>query len=119
MADIMIVEDEAVAAMATQVMVSRLGHAVCATAASGEEALRALPGLRPALVLMDIMLDGELDGIETARRIRERFGIPVCYVTAYADPETRRRAQDTHPAAFLSKPLDLNQLQHLLSALDH
>lgn len=119
MADIMIVEDEAVAAMATQVMVSRLGHAVCATAASGEEALRALPAARPSLVLMDIMLDGELDGIETARRIRDRYGIPVCYVTAYTDPETRRRAQDTHPAAFLAKPLDQNQLQDLLSRLEH
>ena len=119
MANIMIVEDEAVAAMATQVMVSRLGHAVCATAASGEEALQALPGARPSLVLMDIMLSGELDGIETARRIRERFGIPVCYITAYTDPETRRRALDTKPTAFLAKPLDPAQLQSLLTSLEH
>jgi len=114
----MIVEDEAVAAMATQVMVSRLGHAVCATASSGEEALAALDRTRPSLVLMDIMLGGELDGIETARRIRDRFDIPVCYVSAYTDPETRRRAQDTAPGDFLAKPLDLASLQDLLDRLE-
>ncbi|MEW5773612.1 MAG: response regulator [Thermodesulfobacteriota bacterium] len=119
MADIMIVEDEAVAAMATQVMVSRLGHSVCATAASGEDALEAVSKARPALVLMDIMLAGELDGIETARRIRERYGIPVCFISAYSDPETRRRAQDAQPAAFLPKPLDPAKLKELLSTLSH
>ncbi len=118
MAAIMIVEDEAVSAMAAQAMVSRLGHAVCATAASGEEALKALPRTRPALVLMDIMLDGELDGIETARRIREQADIPICYVTAYTDPETRRRALATRPAAFLAKPLDQSQLSDLLAGLE-
>jgi CheY-like chemotaxis protein len=113
----MIVEDEAVSAMTAQAMVTRLGHAVCATAASGEEALKALPDARPALVLMDIMLDGDMDGIETARRIRECANVAICYVTAYTDPETRRRAQATQPAAFLAKPLDQAQLEDVLARL--
>lgn len=101
----LVVEDESIIALAITMQIKRLGHCVGATVPSGEEALAALEAVRPDLVLMDIHLSGEMDGIETARRIRERGGPPVAYITAYNDQETRAAALATTPLAFLPKPV--------------
>jgi len=116
-ARIMIVEDEAITAMATGAMLKRLGHVVLASVASGEAALEACRTWRPDLVLMDIRLDGKLDGIETARLLRESEDVPVVFVSAYADDQTRRRAAAIHPLAFVAKPLDEVDLGRLLGLL--
>jgi len=105
-ADIMIVEDDKVSALDIKAAVEKLGHRVCATVSSGEEALDTLKKLRPDLILMDIVLDGEIDGIEAVTAIMEVLDIPVIYVTAYTDEATRKRAEETSAAAFLSKPVD-------------
>jgi len=107
---IMIVEDERIVALDVGGMVRRLGHEVCAVTASGEEALRLFPGAAPDLVLMDIMLEGELDGVETSRRLRGLRDIPVIFASAYSDEVTRLRAFETGPSAFLVKPLDIDSL---------
>jgi len=117
-ARVMIVEDEAITAMATGAMLKRLGHEVMASVASGEAALEACRKRRPDLVLMDIRLDGKLDGIETARLIHESGYVPVVFVSAYVDDQTRRRAAATHPLAFVAKPLDEIDLGRLLGLLD-
>lgn len=113
---IMIVEDERIVALDVRAMVRRLGHEVCAMTGSGEEALRLLPGAGPDLILMDIMLEGELDGVETTRRIRSNRRIPVIFASAYSDERTRLRAYETEPSAFLVKPLDLRSLKKAIDS---
>jgi two-component system, response regulator PdtaR len=117
-ARIMIVEDEAIAAMATARILKKLGFDVCDTVASGEEALVAFEGEAPDIVIMDIRLEGELDGIETTIRLKKRRNVPVIFVTAYSDDTTRERAKATNPVAFIVKPLDYAQLQKILVGLD-
>lgn len=112
--DILVVEDERIVALEMRMTLGRMGHRVCGHAPSGEEALQACDRERPDLVLMDIMLEGGLDGIETARILRERHGIPVIYCTAYTDADTLRRALDTKPCGFLSKPVDISELRALI-----
>ncbi len=117
-ARVMIVEDEAITAMATGAMLKRLGHVVMASVSSGEAALAVCQQQQPDLVLMDIRLDGDLDGIETARLLRRDADVPVVFVSAYADDQTRRRAAETRPMAFIAKPLDEVDLGRLMGLLD-
>jgi two-component system, response regulator PdtaR len=114
---ILVVEDERIISLAVEMHIKNLGHRVGASVATGEAALAVLDSVRPDLVLMDIHLEGELDGIETARRIIEHGGPPVAYATAYTDPETRARALATKPLAFLSKPLALADILALVQQL--
>lgn len=116
-AKVMIVEDEVIAAMATARMLRKLGFDVCDNVTSGEEALLAFDGECPDVVIMDIRLDGELDGIETTERLKLRRDIPVIFVTAYSDDSTRTRAEATKPLAFINKPLDMVQLEKALARL--
>jgi len=116
-ARVMIVEDEAITAMATGAMLKRLGHTVMAAVASGEAAVEVFRRERPDLVLMDIRLNGDLDGIETARILRRDTDVPVVFVSAYIDDQTRRRADETQPFAFIPKPLDEYDLHELFDRL--
>jgi len=111
---VMIVEDEAVAALAAEMMLEKLGFHVCSNVTSGEEALEAVGPACPDILIMDVCLGGELDGIETARRIRLSHDVSVIYVTAYSDESTRARAQATSPLAYLIKPLDTRLLAQAL-----
>ncbi|MES9997383.1 response regulator [Desulfovibrio aminophilus] len=113
-ARILLVEDERIIALEMKVFLQRLGYQVAASLATGEQALADAPAIRPDLVLMDIMLAGDLDGIETARRLRAVCPVPVVYCTAYTDPETMRRAQDTGPAGILTKPVNLDDLRRTI-----
>lgn len=114
---VMIVEDEAVTAMATRLVLSKLDCETCGIAASGEEALEIARAQRPDVVLMDIMLDGELDGVETAREIIRKYDVPIIFTTAYTDEATRSRATETGPLAFLAKPVDHDDLRSVLRPL--
>ena len=116
-ARVMIVEDEAITAMATGAMLKRLGHEVLAAVGTGQEAINAFRRQRPDLVLMDIRLDGDLDGIETAKLLRRDSDVPVVFVSAFVDSGTRDRAAEAHPFDFLPKPLDEYDLQALLDRL--
>src|SRR5512142_108284 len=100
---VLIVEDERIIAMDLKFKLSRLGLCVEAAVPSGEQALDFLSQTRPDLILMDIMLEGQLDGVETTRMIASKHsGIPVIYVTAFTDAATYKRAMETRPHAFLS-----------------
>lgn len=103
---ILVVEDEAIEAMALQGRLENLGYAVSAVVDSGEEAIERAAELSPDLVLMDIRLRGAMDGIEAAGQIRVRFDIPVVYLTAYADRATLDRAKLTGPYSYLLKPVE-------------
>jgi signal transduction histidine kinase len=108
---ILIVEDERITAKDLQLQLQQLGHAVPVTVASGEAAIQRVAESRPDLVLMDIHLTGEIDGIEAARQIWAEFRIPIIYLAAYADEETMRRAKITEPSAYLLKPFTTRELQ--------
>lgn len=105
-ATVMIVEDEAIVALSLERAVRKMGYSVSCVVDKGEEAVRRFEHQPADIVLMDVRLKGEMDGIEAARRIVGRRRIPVIFLTAYNDPATMSRAQDIPPAAFLAKPVD-------------
>lgn len=102
---ILLVEDEGIIARDIQGILRKLGYAVAGHAISGEEAVYKAATLQPDLILMDIRLDGDMDGVEAARRIRLESGIPVIFVTAHSDPATLERAKITDPFGYVVKPL--------------
>jgi PAS domain S-box-containing protein len=105
-ASILIVEDSFIVAFHLQKTLEREGYVVVGTEASGEGALNLLEKHRPDIVLMDIMLNGKLDGIETARTVRLKHNLPVIYITALTDKETIERAKITEPYGYLTKPFE-------------
>ncbi len=109
-AQIMLVEDERIVAMHLRQQLIRLGYQVTGTAASGVQALRQLDRLRPDIVLMDIHIEGDMDGIETASHIPREYGIPVVYLTAYSEEATLERARATRPYGYLLKPFAEREL---------
>ena len=109
-ARILVVEDESIVALDIQDRLKSLGYDVPATVASGERAVEQAGALRPDLVLMDIRLQGRMDGVEAADLIRQRFGIPVIYLTANADHPTVQRAKVTEPFGYVIKPFEEREL---------
>jgi len=109
-ARILVVEDESLLAEDIQERLKNLGYEVAAVAHSGEEALAGVAAAQPDLVLMDIRLKGKMDGIDTARVVRERFNLPVVYLTGEADTATLERAKATEPLGYLLKPIDEKRL---------
>jgi PAS domain S-box-containing protein len=118
-ATILIVEDEPIVAKDIQCTLARLGYRAPATATSGEEALRKAAEIRPDLVLMDIVLKGPMDGVDTARELRARYAVPVVYLTAYADDYALERAKTTEPAGYLLKPFQTGELRPTIEMALH
>ncbi|MGV8075245.1 MAG: response regulator [Syntrophobacteraceae bacterium] len=110
-ARIFIVEDEIVIVRGLEETVERLGYSMCGFAFSGEEAIELIERQKPDLVLVDIHLKGEMDGIELAERIILNHGIPVVYITAYSDRDVLERAKITDPSGYIVKPVRNNQLK--------
>ena len=106
---ILIVEDEMVVALDLSQRLRKLGYECC-NVPSGEQAVEEAETFHPDAVLMDIMLNGAMDGIETASKLRVHHDIPVVYLTANADEHTLQRAQFTHPASYLLKPFKEREL---------
>ena len=107
---ILVVEDENIVAKDIQSRLERLQYEVCGVVASGEEAIRQAKTTQPDLVLMDIMLRGKMDGIETAEHIRECVDAPVIYLTAFSDTHTLERAKATEPFGYVLKPFEERDL---------
>jgi CheY-like chemotaxis protein len=103
-ARIIVVEDERIVALHLKQQLTKLGYHVIAVVASGTKALEKIVDLRPDLVLMDIHIEGEFDGIEISARIPPALGIPIIYVTAFSEETTLERARATKPYGFLVKP---------------
>lgn len=108
---ILIVEDEQVVAEDLRRLVTRLGYEVVGTAANAEDALRLVEEKRPHMVLMDIRIQGPIDGIEVAEQIYTEYEIPVSYLTAYADESTLERAKSTLPFGYILKPFEERTVQ--------
>jgi two-component system, cell cycle sensor histidine kinase and response regulator CckA len=107
---ILVVEDEGIVSLDIQNRLRRAGYTIAGVASSGVEAINQATAAKPDLVLMDIKLQGQLDGIETARLIRDRLNVPVVYLTAYADEETLKRANLTAAFGYLLKPFKEREL---------
>ena len=109
-ASIFIVEDERLVAEDIRVSLESHGYTVAGIAASRDQAVEGVRKTSPNLVLMDIILKGPGDGVEAAQLIRERFDIPVVYLTAHADPATLRRAKISEPFGYILKPFEEREL---------
>ena len=116
---ILIVEDEGLIALHLMEILANAGYRVLDPIASGEEALRHLEKIPPPdLVLMDITLDGSLDGIETARQIRKKCTVPVIFLTAHSNGHIIARAQEVSPCGYIIKPvMEKDLLEHVGRAL--
>lgn len=109
---ILIVEDEMIIAANISLQLSNLGYEISGIVPRGEEALLNIRKDKPDIVLLDIQLKGKLDGIETAQLMQKEYDIPVIYLTANADEAHFKRAKETNPYAFISKPFKKLDLQH-------
>ncbi|HEX9298241.1 MAG TPA: response regulator [Polyangiaceae bacterium] len=109
-ARILIVEGDAILARDLEASLSAMGYVVTGVASSGEEAVQLASQNKPDLVLMDVMFEGEMDGIETAQRLRDRHDLPVIYLAAEGDEATFERAKQTLPLAYVFKPFDAKEL---------
>ncbi len=101
---ILIVEDEPIVQLHLQLIVAEAGHRVSATASSAQEAFEAADREPPELVLMDIQLQGDLDGIAAARILSAKYDCPVIFTTAHTDSETVARTRDVGPSGYITKP---------------
>ena len=111
----MIVEDDNVTARSLQMSLEKLGYIVTAVVASGEQAIQKIEeGDSPDLVLMDISLKGEMDGIETARILGARFNLTVIYLTSHYDKGVFEKAKKTNPYGYLTKPFKKDDLQKVV-----
>ena len=114
---IFIVEDEQIIAADLEAKLARLGHEVIGMAASGEEAIHQVVSLQPHLVLMDIRIQGKMDGIEAAHRIQALTGTPIIFTTAYGEMFLTSPSVMVSPALCLSKPFSLYQLRTVLDTV--
>ncbi len=108
---ILIVEDETIVAMDIKSNLLKLGYEICGVCVSGEQAVQQALELQPSLILMDIRLKGEIDGIEAAERINDSRRTPIVYLTAHADDSTVERAKITDPFGYVLKPFQSIELR--------
>lgn len=102
--NVLVVEDESIVSKDIQHSLKKLGYNVVGAAATGEKALELVASENPDIVLMDIMLKGDMTGIDTAAKVKETKGIPVIFLTAYADESTLAKAKITEPYGYIIKP---------------
>jgi len=108
---VLVVEDDEVILSLEKWRLSKLGFDVCGSAGTGAEALDCVAKMRPDIVLMDIGLDGDMDGIEAAGHIKKNSTIPVIFVTAHTGGEILSRAKAVNPDGFVKKPFDDDDLR--------
>jgi CheY-like chemotaxis protein len=108
---ILLVEDDDIIARVEDWRLKNLGYTVCGRATNGAEAMELMADKKPDVILMDINIRGDIDGIETTKRIKKIYNIPVIFVTSHSDGATLERAKETKPDGFIIKPFDDNDLR--------
>ena len=116
---ILVVEDESVVAFDIEEGLKSQGYNVAAVVGTGEEGIAKAEALRPDLVLMDIRLRGEMDGISAAAHVKDHLGIPVVFLTAYADEATLQRAKIAEPYGYILKPFEEIELRTTIELALH
>jgi len=108
--NILVVDDERIVALDIRNTMERLGYTVCAMVSTGEEAVEKAGQLKPDLILMDIKLKGDMDGVQAAEIINRKHSIPIIFLTAYSDEKTLQRAKSSEPFGYLIKPFEEREL---------
>lgn len=114
---VLIVDDEFIIVQTLSLYVEDLGLEVCGTAASAEEAIALALDQRPYIVLMDMRLQGERDGVDASQAIHDQVGSKVIFITGSREPATLARIEGDHPAAVLFKPISEGQLVAIIRKL--
>jgi PAS domain S-box-containing protein len=117
--NILIVDDEAIIVVQIKRLLQSWGYRVAATASSGDEAIVKIEETRPDLILMDINIKGAMDGIDTSMLIREKFHIPVIYLTGHIDDEILKRVEKTNPYGYILKPFHDTELYAAIKVALH
>jgi CheY-like chemotaxis protein len=112
--NIFIVEDEGILVLVNTKLLNDLGYNVIGKSNDGPKAIELIRELDPDIILMDIKLKGEMDGIETMKEIQKFANIPVIYITGNSEPETYKRAMETNMLSFLIKPINGEMLKQAL-----
>jgi two-component system, response regulator PdtaR len=115
---VLIVEDDVFQAFVLEKMLISINYAIAGTAASGEDAIQLARHLEPDIIIMDIMLSGNLNGIEAASIILENYMVPIIYVTGNADKYYLNRAKKTGYSAYLLKPVTMYTLKNALRSAE-
>lgn len=115
-ARVLVVEDEKIIAKDIEATLKRIGHESVGSVSRGEEAIAFAEKQSPDLILMDITLKGEMDGIEAAKIINDRFNIPIVYITAHQDEYTIEKTKGTNPYGYITKPLDDRELNTAINS---
>ena len=111
---VLIVEDQRLIAEYFKIVVEHLGYSVCGIAATADEAIKLARDEDPAIVLMDVRLDGKKDGVAAAMEIWQNNPVPMIYITASREPATINRINTDHPSEILTKPVVEKQLKDVL-----
>ncbi len=120
MLKVMIVDDDDILVRALTKMIGVIGHEVVATATSGEDSIELARTCEPNLVLMDIMMPGGMDGLETALALKQAYDTPVIFITGYGNEEITERAYNVGHYGFLTKPVTIEKLKETIEkALSH
>lgn len=114
---VFIVEDNPIISEIIAFSINKLGYSVCDSVQTGEEAIRYCGKCRPDLVIMDISLKGEMDGIEAGALIKNQFSIPVVFLTGYSMMELPERVRDAQPDGFISKPFSDDDIRRVIGPL--
>lgn len=114
MSGIFIIEDDMIQVTSLEDVLMTMGFPVCGFAPSGESALSYLEREKPAVILVDYRLRGELDGLQIATLVRREYGIPMIMITGNATPELERKAIESGIHVVLTKPIDFNRLKNYL-----
>lgn len=118
-AKILIVEDEIITAMSLKQLFEHWGLGKCKQVSSGKEAIEATKSEKPDIVLIDIHLKGEINGIEAARQLHANFHVPIIFITGYSDEETIKEAKKIKPVGYFVKPLDFYKLKSTIETVVH
>lgn len=116
-AKVLIVEDDSISGLTLRKLLESKGYEITGVIPSGEKAIKSIEKNRPEIVLMDIWLAGDMDGIELTRQINYKWDIPVIYITAYTDVPTMVRANKTKHHGYLQKPVDDVDLEITLESV--
>jgi CheY-like chemotaxis protein len=117
MISILLVEDDAILSYVVTKYVEKLGHKLLKTVVTADEAIASANALKPDLILMDIHLIGEKDGITAVETLRtNNIEIPVLYLTGNSDPANKKRMQNTSNSSFLIKPVEFEDLRDMIES---
>ena len=111
---ILLIEDEAIISLNIKTILIQKGYEVCGTGSTAKEAIKLTQKYNPDLIIMDIFLKGKMDGISAVEEIKEKYDIPIIYLTAHSDKKTLERAKKTGPHGYIIKPVSENDIYAII-----